>query len=144
MTEQSTQFTHRPVRTGALTLLITAVLICLAVLAVLALSTARADLAMADKALAGLQSQAQTETVGQEYLARLDAALKAGTDLPQEATTQSDGTILAALSVNEGTLEIVVRPRQATADDPAAYEILTWRLSTSWEPDQSLDLWNGM
>lgn len=144
MTEQSTQFTHRPVRTGALTLLITAVLICLAVLAVLALSTARADLAMADKALAGLQSQAQTETVGQEYLARLDAALKAGTDLPQEATTQSDGTILAALSVNEGTLEIVARPRQATADDPAAYEILTWRLSTSWEPDQSLDLWNGM
>ena len=144
MTEQSTQFTHRPVRTGAMTLLITAVLICLAVLAVLALSTARADLAMADKALTGLQSQAQTETLGQEYLARLDAALKAGTDLPKEAATQADGTILANLSANDGTLEIVVRPRQATSDDPVAYEILTWRLSTSWEPDQSLDLWNGM
>lgn len=144
MTEQSTQFTHRPVRTGAMTLLITAVLICLAVLAVLALSTARADLAMADKALTGLQSQAQTETLGQEYLARLDAALKAGTDLPKEAATHADGTILANLSANDGTLEIVVRPRQATSDDPAAYEILTWRLSTSWEPDQSLDLWNGM
>lgn len=138
------EFTHRPVRTGALTLLITAMLICLAVLAVLALATARADRAMADRALAGLQSQAQAETAGQEYLARLDAALKAGTELPAEAAAQADGTIQATLPVSDGTLEIVVRSRQAIAEDPAAYEIVSWRLSTSWKPDQSLDLWNGM
>lgn len=144
MKEQTMEFTHRPVRTGALTLLITAVLICLAVLAVLALATARADRIMADRALTGLQSQAQAEVTGQEYLARLDTALKAGTDLPAEATEQPDGTIQAALPVGDNTLQISVRPRQATAGNPAAYEILVWQLSTSWEPDQSLDLWNGM
>lgn len=144
MNGQSTEFTHRPVRTGALTLLITAVLICLAVLAVLALATAQADLAMADRALAGLQSQAQAETSGQAYLARLDAALKEGTDLPAEATLQADGTIQATLSENDGTLHVVVRPREPEEENPAAYEILIWQLSTQWEPEQSLDLWNGM
>ena len=34
---------HRPVRSGALTLLFTTVLLCLAVLGVLSLATARAD-----------------------------------------------------------------------------------------------------
>ena len=41
---------HMPVRSGALTLLIAVVAVCLAVLAVLAFSTARADLALAEGA----------------------------------------------------------------------------------------------
>lgn len=144
MKEHITEFTHRPVRTGALTLLITTVLICLAVLAVLALATARADLAMADRTLAGLQNQAQAEVVGQDYLARLDTALKAGSELPAEATQQTDGTIQAVLPTEEGSLQITVWTRDPQAEDPAAYEILIWRLSTDWQPDQTLDLWNGM
>lgn len=144
MKERTTEFIHRPVRTGALTLLITAVLICLAVLAVLALATARADLAMADRALTGLQSQARAETVGQDYLARLDAALKEGGELPAEATQQADGTIQAVLPTEEGTLQILVRTKDPQEEDQAAYKILSWQLSTDWEPDQTLDLWNGM
>lgn len=144
MKKVQTKFIHRPVRTGAMTLMITTVLICLAVLAVLALATARADVVMADKALAGLQEQARIEITGQEYLAQLDAALKTNGMLPAQATRQQDGTIQAVLSVNNSTLEIVVQPKEVQPEDPAAYQILTWHVSTGWQPDQSLDLWNGM
>lgn len=137
-------YIHRPVRTGALTLLITAVLICLAVLAVLALATAQADLAMADKALSGLQNQAAIETAGQECLAELDAALKQGNASPESFASSADGSLSTSLSVNGNTLQIVADPKEPTADDPAAYRILTWQLTTKWEPDQTLDLWNGM
>lgn len=137
-------FTHRPVRTGALTLLITAVVICLAVLAVLALATAQADLAMAEKSLSGLQNQAQIETAGQEKLAKLDAALKNGTSLPEGAMQSPDGTIEAQVQAGDSTLQIVLQPRQPEEDTPAAYRITAWRITSQWTPDQSLDLWNGM
>lgn len=144
MKERNTECTHRPVRTGALTLLMTAVLICLAVLAVLALATAQADMAMADKALSGLQSQSDVEIAGQEYLAKLDAALKKGSGVPSGATVANDGTMSVSLPMDKNTLQIVVRSKAPQTDDPAAYQILTWQLSTQWEPDQTLDLWNGM
>lgn len=143
MKEEREQFTHRPVRTGAMTLLITAVLICLAVLAVLSLATARADLAMAERSLSGLQSRDTAEQRGQEYLAQLDAALKQGTALP-EAAVQEDGSIRAELTLEDGTLRIVVQPKEPDREDPAAYRILSWKFDSSWEPDQTLDLWNGM
>lgn len=143
MKEEREQFTHRPVRTGAMTLLITAVLICLAVLAVLSLATARADLAMAERSLSGLQSRGTAEQQGQEYLAQLDAALKQGSALP-EAAVQEDGSIRAELTLEDGTLRIVVQPKEPDQEDSAAYRILSWEFDSSWEPDQTLDLWNGM
>ena len=53
--------TPQPVRTGALTLLLTAVVVVLALLAVLSLTTARADLALAGKQAALLQTDALAE-----------------------------------------------------------------------------------
>ncbi len=137
-------FTHRPVRTGALTLLITAVVICLAVLAVLALATAQADLAMAEKSLSGLQKQAQIESAGQGKLAELDAALKNGGSLPDGVLQSQDGTIEAEVSVEDSTLQIVLQPQDPQEQDQAAYRITAWRITSQWTPDQSLDLWNGM
>lgn len=137
-------FTHRPVRTGALTLLITTVLICLSVLAVLALTTARADLSMAEKSLAGLQSQAKTEQAGQEALAALDAALKQSGTLPEGAESGAGGEIRLTLTEEEGTLLIVAEPKDPEPEDPAAYRITAWRITSQWTPDQSLDLWNGL
>lgn len=138
------EFTHRPVRTGALTLLITAVLICLAVLAVLTLTTARADLSMAEKSLAGLQEQAKLEQAGQEALAALDAALKQDAALPQGAELAADGTVRQTLTTEEGTLQLVLEPKEPDGEDAAAYRITAWRISSQWTPDQSLDLWNGL
>lgn len=138
------EFTHRPVRTGALTLLITAVLICLAVLAVLTLTTARADLSMAEKSLEGLQEQAKLEQAGQEALAALDAALKQDAALPQGAELAADGTVAQTLTTEEGTLQLVLEPKEPDGEDAAAYRITAWRISSQWTPDQSLDLWNGL
>lgn len=134
-------FTHRPVRTGALTLLITAVVICLAVLA---LATAQADLAMAEKSLSGLQKQAQIESAGQGKLAELDAALKNGGSLPDGVLQSQDGTIEAEVSVEDSTLQIMLQPQEPQEQDQAAYRITAWRITSQWTPDQSLDLWNGM
>lgn len=144
MNEKGTEFTHRPVRTGTLTLLITAVLICLAVLAVLALATAQADLAMADRALSGLQSQAQMESAGQEALAAMDAYLKGKQEAPAETVFQEDGTLETVVTLEDSTLQIVAEPKVPQPDSPASYRILAWRLSADWEPDQTLDLWKGM
>lgn len=144
MNEKGTEFTHRPVRTGTLTLLITVVLICLAVLAVLALATAQADLAMADRALSGLQSQAQMESAGQKALAAMDAYLKGKQEAPAETVFQEDGTLETVVTLEDSTLQIVAEPKVPQPDSPAAYRILAWRLSADWEPDQTLDLWKGM
>lgn len=144
MKEPAASFIHRPVRTGALTLLITTVLICLSVLSVLALTTARADLSMAEKGMAGLQSQAKTEQAGQEALAALDAALKQGGALPEGAELGEDGVIRQSLTGQEGTLQIVLEPKDPEPADPAAYRITAWRITSQWTPDQSLDLWNGL
>lgn len=144
MTERTDRFIHRPVRTGALTLLIAAVLICLAVLAVLALATAKADLAMAERSLAGLQKQAALETAGQQCLADLDAAIKEEGKLPDGAVRLDDGSITDSVTLEGDTLQISLRPKSSAGTDPAAYTITAWRIITAWEPDQTLDLWNGM
>lgn len=98
---------------------------------------------MAERSLSGLQSRGTAEQRGQEYLAQLDAALKQGTALP-EAAVQEDGSIRAELPLEDGTLRIVVQPKEPDREDSAAYQILSWEFDSSWEPDQTLDLWNGM
>ena len=73
-----------PLRTGALTLLLTVTALCLAVLAVLALVTARADLVLARRGAAQLTRTAAADNAGQQWLAALDAR---GRDIPAERET---------------------------------------------------------
>lgn len=65
----------RPVRLGWLSLLLTVIILCLATLSVLSFSTARADLALAQKQARQAQSVYALECAGQQWLAELDAAL---------------------------------------------------------------------
>ena len=73
----------RPVRLGWLSLLLTVIILCLATLSVLSFSTARADLALAQKQARQAQSVYALECAGQQWLAELDAALAqaGGTDM---------------------------------------------------------------
>ena len=64
----------RPVRLGWLSLLLTVIILCLATLSVLSFSTARADLALAQKQARQAQSVYALECAGQQWLAELDAA----------------------------------------------------------------------
>lgn len=131
-------YQHRPVRAGALTLLLTTVLLCMAVLAVLSVETARADLALAEKSLQTLQKNAQAEQVGQTWLAELDAACRSGQALPKEAVVQEDGTVQADLSLPDGdTLHLVLRVQGAS------YAVLRWQTVSRWDPAQPLTVWDG-
>mgnify|MGYP003187157668 CR=1 FL=1 len=76
----------RPVRLGWLSLLLTVIILCLATLSVLSFSTARADLALAQKQARQAQSVYALECAGQQWLAELDAALAQAGD-----TAELDG-----------------------------------------------------
>ena len=128
-------------RTGALTLLITVVAVCLAVLSVLALCTARADRALAQKQTSLAAENAKAECAGQEWLAQVDAFLTGKSALPQNAQKQADGTIRTDLNVGGGrTLTISVRP---TGKDLPRYTVLQWEITGQWSPDSGLKVWPG-
>ena len=130
---------HRPVRSGALTLLFTAVLLCLAVLAVLSLATAHADAALARRSIEHLQAEAAAEQAGQAWLAAVDAAGRAGGALPAGTEPDEGGGVQAALALADGSTLYV-----AAAPGAQGWGFTRWQLSTPWEPDVSLDVWGGM
>ena len=75
---------HIPVRLGPLALLLTVVAICMTVLGLLTFSTARADLAMAQKLAASTQQRYELEAEGQAFLQ--EAAEAAGKEFVTKAT----------------------------------------------------------
>ena len=83
----------RPVRLGWLSLLLTVIILCLATLSVLSFSTARADLALAQKQARQAQSVYALECAGQQWLAELDAAL-AQASSPESTAPAWQGTRL--------------------------------------------------
>ena len=127
---------HRPVRSGALTLLFTVVLLCLAVLAVLSLATARADEALAQKSLDRLAQEAAAERAGQEWLAALDAA---------DPGTLPTNTEVSISVVAESVQKLENGDTLRLAAEPAGegWRITRWQLTAPWEPDTSLDVWTG-
>lgn len=135
------EHTHMPVRSGALTLLITVVAICLAVLAVLAFSTARADRALARRALDRFALDAACENQAQEWLARVDEALAAGDPLPGGLAPDEAGLVETVIEGDEGRrLTVALR---LTGQASPRWRIEAWQLSQLWQPDDSLELWDG-
>ena len=126
------EHTHMPVRSGALTLLITVVAVCLAVLAVLAFSTARADRALAQRALDRFALDAACENE------EADEALATDTELPGQVDMSTPGFVQTVIEGEEGRRLTV---RLALTGD--GWRIDTWKLSQSWQADESLDLWDG-
>ena len=82
----------RPVRLGWLSLLLTVIILCLATLSVLSFSTARADLALAQKQARQAQSVYALECAGQQWLAELDAALAQAGDTAELDALLPHGT----------------------------------------------------
>lgn len=130
-----------PLRTGALTLLLTVTAVCLAVLAVLALVTARADLVLARRGAAQLTRTAAADNVGQQWLAALDAALQAEPareqGLPGDARREGN-TIRADLDCGEaGVLHAAVELENG------GWRVTRWQLERPWQPEERLEVWAG-
>lgn len=130
-----------PIRTGALTLLIALTAVCLAVLAVLSFTTAQADLSLAEKSLERFSQDAALENEGQQWLARLDAALAAGQDAAALGQTGEDGAITVTLTGEEGrTLTIAALP---TPQGPGRYTLTRWQYGQQRDFDTGPQLWDG-
>lgn len=122
---------RQPLRAGALTLLLAVVLLGLAVLAVLSLTTARADLALAQKQQQLVQLNAKAECAGQQLLAAMDE----GAALPAGAQRAAGGTVQAMLQIDDThTLAITVTANGA---------VQRWQLITEWQTEDSLNVWGG-
>ena len=128
---------QRRAQPGSITILFAVILVCVTVLAVLCVSTARADLAMAENFADATAKAYAVEAEGQRWLSRVDAALAAGTALP-EGTSEENGEIAAALSGDGVTLNIRLRPLDGAQK---RYEILAWSRQAEWTQDTQLDLW---
>ena len=128
-----------PLRAGMLTLLLTVAMICLAVLSVLSLETAQADLRLADRAALGLTQTVEADNRGQEFLAQLDKTLDVGgspADLGAVAAEHGGWNI--QLDCGEaGSLSI------GFVLEEDGWRVTLWQLQRPWQPDQQLDLWTG-
>ncbi len=116
-----------PIRLGPLALLLTVVTICMTVLGILTFSTARADLAMAEKQAAFVQKRYELEMEGQGYLCALQRSncREIGEDGLSWYTAQKDG-----LSLKIGVT--------------SAGEIACWQYSSDWQaPEEIGGLWSG-
>ena len=123
-----------PVRLGPLALILTVISICLAILAILSFTTARADLRLAEKHAANVSERYALEREGQAYLKEVSAALKTGSDL----NADSDGILRRSLTSGDSMLSIGLEIRED------GWQIVSWRREQAWEPNLDIgDLWSG-
>ena len=130
---------HLPVRSGALTLLIAMVAVCLAALAVLAFSTARADRALAERAMERFVLDSKCENDAWRWLAQVDEALAQGQNLPGGLAADEQGALETVIEGEEGR-RLTVR---LVPTEDGGWRIDAWQLSQAWQADESLDLWDG-
>lgn len=136
---------ENPIKLGSMTLLLTIVLLCMAILAVLTLSTAHADLALAQKYADRLQQVYALDATGQQLLAQIDRALQQGATqqellqlLPQDAVLQDDQITLQLADESGQTLTVAL---QLTA---TGTKIVQWEPAVQWSPEERLQgLWGA-
>ena len=124
---------HTPIKLGPLALLLAVISICLTTLALLNVSTAKADVRLAQKFADTVKTRYALETEGQELLERLYAGERDGWD------EYEDGTLWRAVEKDGVTLQIGLRD-----DGRGGYTVLNWTQEKEWEQDPRIaDLWDG-
>ena len=124
---------HTPIKLGPLALLLAVISICLTTLALLNVSTAKADVRLAQKFADTVKTRYALETEGQELLERLYAGERDGWD------EHEDGTLWRAVEKDGVTLQIGLRD-----DGRGGYTVLNWTQEKEWEQDPRIaDLWDG-
>lgn len=133
---------NEPVRLGWLSILMVVVILCLAIFAVLSLSTARADLRLATMQAEQVQARYIQEMSGEQWVADITKlldgkAISDGVTLLED-TTLLDGALSTTLADEEGrTLTITL---DVTVSAP--YPILEWKHSATWGSEGNMSgLW---
>jgi len=119
---------RQPVRSGTFTIVITCVMLLLAVLSLLSLTTARADQALAKRQLQFAQQNALSERVGQEWLSAMDDYLRAGGSLPYDTEQAGDTYSVSRMFAQNEYLDIT-----ATADSEGRLTVTKWDIRVTSE-----------
>lgn len=124
-----------PVRLGPLALLLTVIVICVTVLGLLTFTTARGDLATAQRYAASVQARYSLEAQGKALLRQI------GEDpsVLEELEKDEEGVCWETFTQEDATLRVGLRPQGS------GYEIVCWQLTQDWEPQEEMgSLWPGL
>lgn len=133
---------HIPIKLGPLALLLAVISICMTTLGILAFTTARADLVMAEKYAATVQDRYELERQGQYFLRTVGEMLEEGKKVEDLSGTETDekGVIWKTITQDDFKLVIGILP-----DSQTGYKVVSWRLLKEWSADESMgDLWDGL
>jgi hypothetical protein len=140
------------VRIGPVSILVLIIILCLAVMAVLAITTSEAEESITTRQQDATTALYANETQAQVFLADLDEALAqaraanesvqsalASLELPEGATYEN-GVLTASFVQDSGRrLDI-----ELSIPNTASYEIMAWRATTEWnEEDPDKIFWSA-
>lgn len=108
-----------PIKLGPLALLLTVISICLTALSILSWTSARADMALAERYARTVSVRYYLEAQGQEYISEYPPSG------PDTKVFEQDGSKLTIVLDGDG--------------------IVSWKHEREWEEDDSIgDLWDGL
>ena len=125
------------IRLGPIAIFLCIVAAALSVLAALTVSTAHADLVLAERFAHVTQIRYELESRGNRFLRDVDDALASGADASSAdgAVLSEDGGYTFTAEVENYTLTVSI----TEPDADGSYEITAWRMTRIWEADDPLD-----
>ncbi len=130
---------NRGPRLGSILLLFTVAMLCVAVLAVLSLETARADLTVAKRGAQTVQQVYKMEQMGQEWLAQACGALSGAEQADSASEIWHNGKASAQLETENRVLHI-----ELAVQTDGTVRIERWENLPRWQQDTAIgNLWDG-
>jgi len=127
-----------PIKLGPVALLLTVITICLTVMAILTLTTAAADQAMANRFADSAQIRFSLEAEGQQFLQQADEQLSGGGELQELPDVSTAGNSVEKVFEQEG-YQLTTRLRPEGDSD---YIVTRWSLEKKWKEKETIDgLW---
>jgi len=127
-----------PIKLGPVALLLTVITICLTVMAILTLTTAAADQAMANRFADSAQIRFSLEAEGQQFLQQADEQLSGGGELQDLPDVSTAGNSVEKVFEQEG-YQLTIRLRPEGDSD---YTVTRWSLEKKWKEKETIDgLW---
>lgn len=108
---------HGSVRIGPISLFTLIIILCLAVLAVLSITTARAELSITERQAATTTETYQLEVQGQEFVAAVDGALASGGETALEVVLAEYGIAVTAAPAGDAAAAGAVPAGEAIEDE---------------------------
>ncbi len=141
------------IRMGPITVIALLIVIALATLGVLSLTTARASNVAASKQDASIQALYENERAAQEFLAEVDAALVPARNNVLDAKgavktirqaglladAEVDGTTISKSFANDvRKLNVILVIR-----DDLNYQVISWKTESTIDTTEEVELWQG-